>query len=168
MLPSEYNNNCYCWCDSLSGPQESQMNNGEREPCCKIGSLIGGMSYASHIREQLENPRIFGILNQITYQDAGQLPKQLNRWQFAQRPLATPNRPKPPQSLIFQEKQSLPRTALGIATEFILCAIQSPTEFYCVALSFSEFPQIPPNVPKSPKSPEMFGKQGRREIHAIS
>ena len=48
---------------------------------------------------------------------------------LAQKPLDPPNRPKPPQTPNFPENLALPRNPPGIPTEFILSAIQNPTEF---------------------------------------
>ena len=41
-----------------------------------------------------------------------------------------PNHPKPPQTPNFPENPALPRNPPGIPTEFILSAIQNPTEFH--------------------------------------
>ena len=52
------------------------------------------------------------------------------RWLFAQKPFDPPNRPKPPRTPNFAENPALPRNPPGIPTEFILTAIQNPTEFH--------------------------------------
>ena len=44
--------------------------------------------------------------------------------------LDPPNRQKPPQTPNFPENPALPRNPPGIPTEFILSAIQKPTEFH--------------------------------------
>ena len=41
------------------------------------------------------------------------------QWLFVQKPLETPNRPKPLQSQLFPENAVLPRNLPGIPTEFI-------------------------------------------------
>ena len=51
-------------------------------------------------------------------------------WLFAQKPFDPQNHPKPPQTPNFPENPALPRNPPGIPTEFILSAIQSPTEFH--------------------------------------
>ena len=48
-------------------------------------------------------------------------------WLFAQKPCDPPNRPKTPQTPNFPENPALPQE---FPTEFILSAIQSPTEFH--------------------------------------
>ena len=70
------------------------------------------------------------------------------RWLFAQKPFDPSNRPKPAQTPTFPENPSLPRNPPGIPTGFILSAIQNPTEFHWVPLTFPKFPefaQIPLN-----------------------
>ena len=56
--------------------------------------------------------------------------KKRTYWLFAQKPFDPPNHPKPPQTSNFPKNPVLPRIPPGIPTEFILSAIQTPTEFH--------------------------------------
>ena len=65
-------------------------------------------------------------------------------WLFAPKPFDPPNPPKSLQNPNFPENPALPRNPPGIPTEFILSAIQNPTEFHWIPLSFPRnFPNFP-------------------------
>ena len=78
-------------------------------------------------------------------------------WLFAQKPFDPPNRPNPK----FSRNPALPRNPPGIPTEFILSAIQNPTEFHWIPLNFSEISRNFPNFPEFahiPPNPWNFRK----------
>ena len=81
-------------------------------------------------------------------------------WLFAQKPFEAPNRPKPPQTPNFPKNPASPRNPPGIPTEFILSAIQNPTEFHWIPLNFPETSRISPNSPKFHRIPEISRKTG--------
>ena len=60
----------------------------------------------------------------------------------------------------FPENPALPRNPPGIPTEFILSAIQNPSEFHWVPLNFPEISRISLNSPKFHWIPEISGKSG--------
>ena len=77
-------------------------------------------------------------------------------------PATTPN----PE--FFPENPASPRNPPGIPTEFILSAVQNPTEFHWIPWVFPKFPEFPRIRPNSTESLKFRGNQGRRGIHAIS
>ena len=72
-------------------------------------------------------------------------------------PQITRNHPKPQ---IFLKNPALPRNPPGIPTEFILSALQNPTEFHWVPLNLSEISQISTTSPKFHRIPEISAKSG--------
>ena len=91
---------------------------------------------------------------------------QVQCWLFAHKPSAAPNRPKPPQTPKFPENPALPRNPSKIPTEFILSAIQNPTEFPWVFPKFLEFPHKIAQIPPNPLN--IWENKGRRGSRAIS